>query len=280
LRRAPERTLHGFVEIDMSRMPTVFLSHGSPMHAIEPGDAGPAWYALARQLPQPEAILIASAHWEADMPELTSSRAPETIYDFYGFPEELYAIRYPAPGAPELAARAQHLLNAAGYPATLNPRRGLDHGAWVPLRYTYPNADIPVTQISIQTKHGTRHHYGIGEALAPLMSDGILIIGSGHATHNLGDFQAHRTDSSSQEEPYAREFQRWLYRQLTAQDDASILDYVRLAPHAARAHPTPEHFLPLLIPLGAAGRTRRTRRVFDGMANGVLAMDAYVFEAI
>ena len=212
------------------------------------------------------------------MPQLTSARTPETVHDFYGFPEELYQIRYPAPGAPEVAARAQHLLNAAGYPATLDPLRGLDHGAWVPLRFAYPNADIPVTQISVQPTRGTRHHYGIGDALRPLMDDGILIIGSGHVTHNLGDFQAHRTAPSGRDEPYAREFQRWLYQRLMARDDESILEYMRLAPHAARAHPTPEHFLPLFIPLGAAGRHRHTRRVYEDLADGVLAMDAYVFE--
>src|SRR5262245_51721528 len=128
----------------MARMPTLFLSHGSPLHAVEAGKAGGAWYAIARALPCPKAILIASAHWETDVPVLTSARTPETVHDFYGFPMALYRIQYPAPGAPELAARAQRLLVAAGYQAALDPLRGLDHGAWVPLRFAYPNADVPV----------------------------------------------------------------------------------------------------------------------------------------
>ena len=263
----------------MERMPAVFLSHGSPMHAIEPGAAGAAWYALARRLPQPQAILIASAHWETDYPLLTSGRAHETMYDFYGFPQALYQIRYPAPGSPDLAARALRLLITAGHAAALDPLRGLDHGAWVPLRFAYPNADVPVVQISLQTELSTRHHYAIGRALAPLAEDGVLIVGSGHVTHNLGDFQAHRINAAAEAEPYAHEFQRWLFDRLMASDDEAILDYMRTAPHAARAHPSAEHFLPLHLILGAAGRRRRTERVHEDMLYGVLAMDAYLFEA-
>ena len=264
----------------MARMPTVFVSHGSPMHAIEPGKAGAAWYALARELPQPKAILIASAHWETRRPELTDTSTPETIHDFYGFPQALYEIRYPAPGDPGLAARAQRLLVAAGYPAVLQPQRGLDHGAWVPLRFAYPSADVPVVQISLQSALGTRHHYAIGQVLAPLAEYGILIVGSGHVTHNLGDFQLHRVNPSAPIESYARAFQDWLYRHLRAGDDEAVIDYERLAPHAARAHPSPEHFLPLCIALGAAGRKRRAERVYEEMMYGVLAMDAYVFEPV
>ena len=247
------------------------------MHAIDPGGAGAAWYALARELPAPRAILIASAHWETDQPELTSAPAPETIHDFYGFPTALYEIRYPAPGAPALAARAQRLLNAAGFSAAPDPLRGLDHGAWVPLRFAYPNADIPVAQISLQTELGPRHHYAIGKALAPLADDGILIIGSGHVTHNLGDFQARRSKPSGEIEAYAREFQDWLYRRLMARDDEAVIDYTRAAPHAARAHPSAEHLLPLHLALGAASPERLARRAYEEMMDGVLAMDAYVF---
>jgi 4,5-DOPA dioxygenase extradiol len=255
----------------MAALPVLFISHGSPMHALHAGAAGEAWSALAAKLPRPRAILIASAHWETDVPELTGAARPETIHDFYGFPQPLYQIRYPAPGAPDVAARAQALLEKAGFTAMVNADRGLDHGAWSPLLHMYPDAGIPVVQISVQTALGPRHHVALGRALAPLSDDGVLIIGSGHMTHNLRDRRA----DGAPPLPYAAEFQAWVDAQIRARDLDALAEYRTRSPHGVRAHPTDEHFLPMFVALGAAAPQYRAERVYDGIETGALAMDAY-----
>jgi 4,5-DOPA dioxygenase extradiol len=242
------------------------------MHALQPGAAGAAWKAIAERLPRPRAILIASAHWETNLPMLTGAEKPETIHDFYNFPEALYRLRYPAPGAPELARRAQSLLKEAGLTAGIDGCRGLDHGAWSPLLYMYPEADIPVVQISLQPALGPQHHVNVGRSLGKLSEEGILIIGSGHMTHNLRDWAR----GQGQPAPYAREFQAWVFDKLKEQDIASLVDYRSRSPHGVRAHPTDEHFLPLFFALGAASGSARPERVYDAIDSGVLAMDAYV----
>ena len=252
---------------------SVFISHGSPMHALQPGAAGEAWKALARRLPKPRAILIASAHWETQLPMLTGSDKPETIHDFYNFPEPLYKLRYPAPGAPEVAKRAQALLKDAGFTAAIDGCRGLDHGAWSPLLYMYPQADIPVVQISVQPELGPQHHVNVGKAVRPLADEGVLIIGSGHMTHNLRDWSRGQGAPA----PYAREFQAWVFDKLKEKDVASLVDYRSRSQHGVRAHPTDEHFLPLFFALGAAAEKAKPQRVYDAIDSGVLAMDAYVF---
>ncbi len=257
----------------MKLLPSVFISHGSPMHALEPGAAGEAWEALARRLPRPKAILIASAHWETNLPILTGSEKPETIHDFYNFPKPLYELRYPAPGAPDVAKRAQALLKDAGFTAGIDGCRGLDHGAWSPLLYMYPEADIPVVQISVQPPLGPRHHVGVGRSLRKLSQEGVLIIGSGHMTHNLRDWSR----GQGQPAAYAREFQDWVRQKLEQKDVDSLVDYRSLSPHGVRAHPTDEHFLPLFFALGAAAGSAKPERVYDAIDSGVLAMDAYVF---
>jgi 4,5-DOPA dioxygenase extradiol len=243
------------------------------MHALQPGAAGEAWKALARRLPKPRAILIASAHWETQLPMLTGSDKPETIHDFYNFPEPLYRLRYPAPGAPEVAKRAQALLKDAGFTAAIDGCRGLDHGAWSPLLYMYPQADIPVVQISVQPELGPQHHVNLGRAVRPLADEGVLIIGSGHMTHNLRDWSRGQGAPA----PYAREFQAWVFDKLKEKDVASLVDYRSRAQHGVRAHPTDEHFLPLFFALGAASDKAKPERVYDAIDSGVLAMDAYVF---
>ena len=255
----------------MTALPVLFLSHGSPMHALHAGAAGEAWSALAAKLPRPRAILIASAHWETDVPELTGAARPETIHDFHGFPQPLYQIRYPAPGAPEVAARAQALLEKAGFTATVDATRGLDHGAWSPLLHMYPDATIPVVQISVQPALGPRHHVALGRALAPLSDDGVLIIGSGHMTHNLRDRRA----DDAQPLPYAAEFQAWVDAQIRARNLDALAEYRTRSPHGVRAHPTDEHFLPLFVALGAAAPSYQAEHVYDGIETGALAMDAY-----
>jgi 4,5-DOPA dioxygenase extradiol len=257
----------------VTRLPSVFISHGSPMHALQPGPAGEAWQALGGRLPRPRAILIASAHWETNVPMLTGNARPETIHDFYNFPEPLYRLRYPAPGAPELAQRAQALLRNAGYTAAIDGCRGLDHGAWTPLLYAYPEHDVPVVQLSVQPALGPRHHLNLGMALRPLAEENVLVIGSGHLTHNLRDWAR----GQGRPEPYAREFQAWVFERLKEQDLEALLDYRSRAPHGVRAHPTDEHFLPLFVALGAAQESAKPERIYDAIDSGVLAMDAYVF---
>jgi len=243
------------------------------MHALQPGPAGEAWKALARRLPKPRAILIASAHWETQLPMLTGTDKPDTIHDFYNFPEPLYRLRYPAPGAPEVAKRAQALLKDAGFSAAIDGCRGLDHGAWSPLLYMYPQADIPVAQISVQPELGPQHHVNLGQAVRALADEGVLIIGSGHMTHNLRDWSRGQGAPA----PYAREFQAWVLDKLKEKDVQSLVDYRSRSPHGVRAHPTDEHFLPLFFALGAAAGKAKPERVYDAIDSGVLAMDAYVF---
>jgi len=243
------------------------------MHALQPGPAGEAWKALGRRLPRPKAILIASAHWETNLPMLTGSEKPETIHDFYNFPEPLYRLRYPSPGAPEVARRAQALLKDAGITAGIDGCRGLDHGAWSPLLYMYPDADIPVVQISVQPELGPRHHVAVGNSLRSLSNEGVLIIGSGHMTHNLRDWSRGQGAPA----PYAKEFQAWVFDKLNRKDVDTLVDYRSASPHGVRAHPTDEHFLPLFFALGAAAEKAKPERVYDAIDAGVLAMDAYVF---
>ena len=235
----------------MTRLPTLFLSHGSPMHAVEPGVAGAAWQSLGQTLPRPRAVVIASAHWETSVPMLSGNPRPTTIHDFGGFPQALYQLHYPAPGAPDVAAKAVALLKAADITAGVDGCRGFDHGAWVPLRWMYPDADIPVVQLSVQPELGTAHHLRLGRALAALAKEGVLIIGSGHATHNLRDWMTNRR----RHEPlrYAQAFSEWLHDRLAEHDDDALVAYREQAPEAARAHPTEEHFLPLFVARGAAG---------------------------
>ena len=243
------------------------------MHALQPGAAGEAWQALGERLPRPKAILIASAHWETQLPMLTGAEKPQTIHDFYNFPEPLYKLRYPAPGAPEVAKRAQSLLKDAGFTAAIDGCRGLDHGAWSPLLYMYPDADIPVVQISVQPELGPQHHVNLGAAVRALTDENVLIIGSGHLTHNLRDWSRGQGAPA----PYAREFQAWVFEKLEEKDVQSLVDYRSRTPHGVRAHPTEEHFLPLFFALGAASGKAKPERVYDAIDSGVLAMDAYVF---
>jgi 4,5-DOPA dioxygenase extradiol len=264
-------------------LPTVFISHGSPMHAIEAGRAGDAWSSIGRRLDRPRAVLVASAHWETELPMVGTSRQPETIHDFGGFPPALYRIRYAATGAPEIAERAVELLKAAGVAATANGCRGLDHGAWVPLLRLFPEADVPVAQISIQPSLDAAHHLRVGAALAPLVADGVLVLASGHMTHNLREWiaDARRRGSMSiddrEPEPYVRDFTAWVDDALRRDDRAALARWADAAPHARRAHPTPEHFLPLMIAVGAAGEAPRVEHIDAGVDSGVLAMDAYLF---
>ena len=263
----------------MSVLPTFFISHGSPMHAVEPGDAADAWRALAASIPRPRAILIASAHWETGLPMLTGRDRLETIHDFSGFPDELYRIRYDAPGAPEVASRALALLRDAGYTAAIDGCRGIDHGAWVPLRYMYPDRDVPVAQISVQPALGTAHHLRLGEALAPLADEGVLVIGSGHVTHNLRDWFASRHDAArarlrAEVRAVAQRADR---RRTTARRCSTIASERR----RGRGRIRPRNISCRSSSHGAQRAPgARATRVLASVDGGALAMDAYRFDRV
>jgi 4,5-DOPA dioxygenase extradiol len=182
-------------------------------------------------------------------------------------------LRYTAPGAPKVAARAHALLKDAGFTAAIDGTRGLDHGAWAPLLYMYPDADVPVVQMSLQPELGTRHHLRLGRALRKLEEENVLVIGSGHMTHNLRDWMRGRGEP----QPYAEEFSEWVRQRLENHELDALADYRSSAPHGARAHPTDEHFLPLFFALGAAREDYKAERFFSSIDSGVLSMDGYVF---
>ncbi len=257
-------------------LPTLFVPHGAPTFALQPGPAGAALALLAAKLPRPRAVVMVSPHWDMPIPTVGTASRPETVHDFYGFPPALYDIRYPATGCPEGAREVAQALGDAGLPAGEAPDRGLDHGAWIPLRLMYPDADVPVIPLSLQSHEGVRGAYRLGEALAPLRERGFLVVGSGNVTHNLGDYrQARATGGEGLD--YVRRFPEWLTGRLQQHDLAALLDYRRLAPDAVRAHPSDEHLQPLYVALGAAGMQVAVEHVHTGISDYVLAMDAYAF---
>ena len=260
----------------MSRMPSLFVSHGSPTFAVEPGQAGPLLAQLGREMLRPEAVLVLSPHWITRGLRVATTAAPETIHDFGGFPEELYRIQYPAPGNTALAMRALELLNAEGWQATPDGEHGLDHGAWVPVRHLFPDADVPVFQVSMPHTLDGAGAVKLGRALAPLAAEGVLIVGSGSITHNLRELRWNAAEGA--EGPnYATEFVEWARNAVKTHDENALANYLSAAPHARRAHPTPDHYLPLPFAFGAADGNAPVRVIDGGMTFGVLAMDAYLF---
>lgn len=257
-------------------LPSLFVPHGAPTFALRPGAAGAAIGAAAQALPRPRAIVIVSAHWDTAVPTVGFAARPETIHDFAGFPDALYALRYPASGCPEAAQEVLATLEAAGLPAMRDAGRGLDHGAWTPLRLMFPEADVPVIPLSLQSRGGPAQAWRLGRALAPLAARGFLVVGSGNVTHNLRDYQLAWRDGGATP-GYVREFSEWLAARLAANDIDALLDYRRHAPAAARAQPSEEHLLPLFVALGAAGADARSRRLHAGIDDYVIAMDAYAF---
>lgn len=258
----------------MSRFPALFVSHGAPTLPLEPGPTRGFLTELGKSVGTPAAILIVSAHWETAAPAVSTASQPETIHDFYGFPAELYRMRYAAPGAPALAQQAVQLLADAGLSAVAVSDRGLDHGAWVPLMLMYPDADIPVTQVAVQTQLGPAHHLHLGEALRPLRDEGVLIVGSGSVTHNLRELGRYDALPPA----WVSEFNDWLAGAVEAERAEDLLDYRRRAPHAVRNHPTEEHLLPLFAAWGAATPGAKPRRIHAGYTYGVIGMDAYRFD--
>jgi 4,5-DOPA dioxygenase extradiol len=255
--------------------PSLFLSHGSPMTAVTPVPARDFLVGLGRRLGRPRAIVVASAHWETERPTVNAVERNETIHDFFGFPRPLYDLRYPAPGDPALAERISDLLCAAGIAADVDRRRGLDHGAWIPLLLAYPDADIPVLEVSVQSHLGPAHHLQVGAALAPLREEDVLIIGSGSFTHDLSRFRGQAVDSP--EAPDVTAFADWMDTALREGRRCDLLTYRTKAPHAEVEHPTEEHLLPLFVALGAAGAGAAVERLHSSADYGVLRMDAYAF---
>lgn len=258
-------------------MPVLFLSHGAPSLPLEAGETGAAWRKLGLQIPKPSAILAVSAHWETHIPTLSLAARPETIHDFGGFPEELYRIQYPAPGAPKVAEKASHLLQQADIPVQLDDKRGLDHGAWVPLSFMYPDADIPVAQLSLQPERDPSWHLALGRALRPLRDDGVLIVGSGAITHNLRAVFSHPRNEAVPK--WVTEFCDWIAAKISEGDLDALRNYRALAPHAAQNHPTDEHLLPLFVALGAASKADDAQHLNRVVTYGLLAMDVWLFDA-
>lgn len=255
---------------------SLFVPHCAPTFALHPGAAGAALNAKARQLPKPRAIIISSAHWSTAVPTLGSAGQLETIHDFSGFPDELYKLSYPARGCREAVEEVVAAISRSGMSVRQDGGRGLDHGAWVPLRLMYPDADIPVIPLSIQRRGGPQEAYRLGQALAPLATEGFLVIASGNITHNLGDYR--RAARTGQETPsYVRQFADWIADRLQSGSISDLLGYRTRAPGAHLAHPDEDHLLPLFIALGSAGETVRAERFHAGVEDYVLATDAWAF---
>ncbi|MDP9044925.1 MAG: dioxygenase [Pseudomonadota bacterium] len=261
-------------------LPPVFLSHGSPMIALEPGAAGAFMRELGPAIDaafgRPRAILVASAHTAARMPVLLAASTHAAVYDFGGFDRRLNALRYDAAGAPEVAQRAAELLAAAGLDVPTVAQGGLDHGIWTVLRYLYPGADVPVVPLAFAPHQSPAQQFALGAALAPLAEEGVLLMGSGSITHNLRRAFASGAGSRP-EDPQSMAFREWFRRESDARAWEALLDYRRRAPHAVDMHPTDEHLLPWFIAAGAGGAADPAVRLHASAEMGSIGMDAYAF---
>lgn len=257
----------------MTPAPVFFISHGAPTFALEPGQLGARLTVLGKDLSGVKAVLVVSPHWQTNGVRVMANKAPATLHDFGGFPRPLYDLQYPAPGHLQFAVEASQLLVDAGFKVDLDDGRGLDHGAWVPLLHLLPAAEIPVFQVSMPHTLDAAGALRLGRALAPLRQPGVLIVGSGSMTHNLFEFR----QSGSGEAAYTREFAAWVRQTVLADAAEALVDYRRQAPHAVRAHPTEEHFLPLLVAMGANGGTSTVQVIDDEITYGVLSMESYAW---
>src|SRR5882672_4615285 len=264
-------------------LPSVFVSHGSPMIALEPGAAGAFMETLGpaidKTFGRPRAIVVASAHTTAREPVVLAGAQHEAIYDFGGFDPRLNQMRYDAPGSPQLAATVAGLLKDAKLPVHVVDEGGLDHGIWTALRYIYPDADVPIVPIAFVPTQPPERQFELGRALAPLRSDGVLVLGTGSITHNLRRVFAGgmRGPMNVPELPESAAFREWIRLKGEARDWTALADYRRQAPHAVDMHPTDEHLLPWFVAAGAGGTQAPARRLHDSVTFGLLGMDAYAF---
>lgn len=266
----------------MHPLPALFLSHGSPMLALEPGATGPFLEALGPAIDaafgRPKAIVALSAHSLARQPVLLAGDRHAAVHDFGGFPDALYRLRYDAPGAPELATEVQQRLGAAGWPVERLDEGGLDHGIWTMLRFMYPQADVPVLPLAWVPTMAPARQFALGEALAGLRQEGVLVMGSGSITHNLSRlFGAKRPALDAAEAADSAAFRRWMRDRSQARDWVSLFDYRQQAPHGKDMHPTDEHLLPWFAAAGAGGRDAVPLRLHEAVTYGSLGMDAYAF---
>lgn len=261
-------------------VPALYVSHGAPLFAVDAGETGPAltrWgQGLRAQFPALRGVVIMSPHWMARTPQVMTGPQPATWHDFGGFPPALYQLQYPAPGAPALAQEVLALLQAAGVAAQGDAERPFDHGAWVPLMHLFPEADLPVVQVALPVGAGPAEVYALGAALRGLRSQGVLVMGSGSMTHNLAEFFGGAREPA----PYVIAFSRWIESALERGDMQALLNYRSLAPHAERAHPTEDHFLPLFFALGAAGDDLHANYLSREVMYSMLAMDAFALQPV
>ena len=264
-------------QMTQTTQPAIFVGHGSPMIMFEPSPSRNFLSSLATVVERPDAIILISAHHDMAGAVVTSVERPATIHDFGGFPQALFDLQYPAKGDPELASEVAALLSAQGLPTTIDPERGLDHGAWVPLMLAWPDADIPVVQLSISSNHAPEWHYRVGQALAPLRERNILIIGSGSLTHNLRAVFVDRRGHDAETPEWVSAFADWMKDRFDAGDAQAVLNAVDEAPFGPKNHPTMDHILPLFAAMGAGSETLNAERLHHSYTYGVLSMDAYAF---
>ena len=255
----------------VQRAPVLFISHGAPTFALEPGVLGARLREIGASLGSLRGVAIVSPHWQTRDLRVATTATPETIHDFGGFDPKLYTLTYPAPGAPDLAQATIRLLADAGLPAIGDEKWGLDHGAWVPMMHLLPDAHVPVYQVSVPYNLSTKGAVALGRALAPLRDMGIAIVASGSMTHNLSEFRG-ATNTAA---PYVSEFTDWIRAAVQRRDIGALVDYRKNAPHAVRAHPTEEHFLPLHVGIGASDEDEAATVLEGQTAYGIINMESY-----
>jgi 4,5-DOPA dioxygenase extradiol len=260
-------------------MPSLFISHGAPNIILSDLPAKRFLETMAADLPAPKAIIMVSAHFEHAGVAVVTDPHPPMIYDFGGFEAELYEKTYPAPGSPSVAGKALALLTHAGLKPSAISHRGYDHGTWNPLILAYPKADIPIVQVSVDPKRDARYHYAIGQALAPLSQEGVMIIGSGHITHNLRGFFHRGRDPKfdAMLDSVSAAFVAWIESCVAAGDYEALMDWETKAPFPKENHPSTEHFMPFFVALGAEGSKGRGKRIHHSVEQGFFAYDHYRF---
>lgn len=257
----------------MKKMPSLFIGHGSPMNVVEKNSYTEALAALAASLPKPRSILVVSAHWVAPEIKITASPAPAQIYDFFGFPDELYKIEYAAPGSPELASKAASLLAQAGFPCREDPNRGIDHAAWAVLAHLYPAADIPVLELSLDYRLKPRRWFEVGAALSALREEGVLLIGSGNIVHNLYRFEM---AADAKPYPWTIKFNEAVKQAIAGDEREKLASYAVPVEESRDAVPTPEHYLPLLAFLGTASEGEKASVFHESFQNASVAMTGFI----